>query len=308
MLDQLSNLQIHLENIRILLGGDNKTQATDETKTLESAVSDTSPDSESEESSESILDEPVDIRAARQSIDRLNRLSLAIRRQSVIQRNSRAAFYQEEDENEVEKVSAFNAMAQHMVNTWYPDASEIIQHRLAETMVIRRRQLLYRRSHQQKLKGQGRRQNRSRWNQLTPHTSAEMGHSSDSNYGNYSAPTQSTKSVSNIKAESQRKHLATQASTMIESRFRPDAPSSKPSTALSAAVSDFECFELPKPPKPLQGHSDFTCPYCCMVVPLKEVEGKNWKYVTILFLYSMNLLNSVQATSHERPGTLHLLI
>ena len=311
MLGQLSTLDTHLQNIKVfLLDGDDRTQATDEIRTPESVVSDTSPDSESEESKPSIPDEPADIRAVRHAIDRLNRLSLTIRRQSVIQRNSRAAFYEEEDENRVEKVSAFNAMAQHMVNIWYPDASEIIQHRLAETMVIRRRQLLYRRSHQQKLRGQAGRQSRPNRNQLAPPTSTGMRHSPSSNYRNYSAPTQSLRSVSNSKAETQSKRSATHASTMYESRFYPDAASSKASTAVSAAASDFEFFELPKPPKPIQqGHTDFICPYCYMVVPLKEAEGKNWKYVSIFYLlHSMDLLNSVQTTSHERFGTLHLLI
>lgn len=308
MLDQLSTLDTHLENIKILLSGDDKTRSTDETSILEIAVSDTSPDSESEESLASIPDEPADIRATRHSIDRLNRLSLTIRRHSVIQRNSRAAFYEEKDENEVEKVSAFNAMAQHMVNTWYPDASEIIRHRLAETMVIRRRQLLYRRRHQEKLKGQGGKPSRPKRNQLAPQTSTGMRHSPSSNYRSYDGPAKSLRSVPNSKAETQGKRSATQASTMNESKFHPDAASSKASTALSVAASDFEYFELPKPPKPIQGHSDFSCPYCYMVVPLKEADGKNWKYVTTFFLYSMNLLNSAQTTSHERSGTLHLLV
>ena len=308
MLDQLSNLHAHLENIKILLGGDDNTQAADEARALESAVSDTSPDSESEQSA-SVLDEPVDIRAARQSIDRLNRLSLTIRRQSVIQRNSRAAFYEEEDENKVEKVSAFNIMAQHMVNIWYPDASEIIRHRLAETMVIRRRQLLYRRSHQQKLKGHDGRQSRPKRNQLAPQTSTGIHrHSSSSHYGSHNAPTQPRKSAPNSKAESHGKHTATQASTLKETGFNADAVSSIASTALSAAASDFECLELPKPPKPIQGHSEFTCPYCYMVVPLKEADGKNWKCVSLFFLHSTNLLTSVQAPSHERSRTLHLLV
>jgi len=274
VLDQLSNLSFHLENIINLQSGETETQATDEMKTPEDDASDTSQDSESEnESSGSIRD----IDASREAIDRLNRLSLAIRRQSVIQRNSRAAYYEEEDENGVPKVWTFNVMAQRMVITWYPNASKIIQHRLAETMTIRRRQLLYRQSHQQKLKGQGGRQNRPNRNQFVTENSAGITHSPSSNYGYSNKPTQSTKSVSSSKAESRGKLSATQASTMVESKVQFDAPSSKASTAMSAAVSDFERLEPPKPPKPSQGHSEFACPYCCMVVPIKEAEEKNWK-------------------------------
>jgi len=289
VLDQLSILHFHLENIRILLGGQSKTQATSKTKTSESVVSDTSSDTESEnESSASSWDEPVDIRIVRQSITRLNRLSLTIRRLSVVQRNSRATYYEEEDENGVGRVWAFHAMAQHMVTTWYPNASEIIQHRLAETMVTRRRQLLYRQSHQQKLKGQGRQQSGPKRNQFAPQTFAGITHSPSSNSRNPNMPPKSMKPVLNSKAESRDTLSTTQASTMYASKFRPDAPSSRASTALSAAVNDFGCFELPKPPKPVQGHFDFSCPYCCLVVPLKEAEEKNWKYSSTFLLYFMN--------------------
>lgn len=285
ILDQLSHLDNHLDLLWKASfedpsdspgDRDGHTQAHEEATT--SGTSGSEDISESESQPDTVVDEPEDVRMTRESIDRLVRLSLAIRRSSAAQQNLRAAKHVEYDEDGVEKVSAFADMALKLVQTWYPNASPTLQIRLADTMKTRRRQLLYRSKHLRKLKGTTRRQSGPKRQYLAPQTINTAPHYNAAKPRSSPRSALSLKSAALSNTRSVSKLSATDASTFIATKFNPDGPSTIASTAVSAAASGrVEVIEWPAPPKTAPGATEFVCPHCTMNVHKMEANDEKWK-------------------------------
>lgn len=284
ILDQLWILENHLDLLyKTYFEEPNGTlenhdgQAVENNEGAHSRTTGSEDDSDSDSDLDTVADESEDIHKTKEAIDRLVRLSLAIRRSSTAQQNERAANHVEYDEDGVEKVSVFADMALKLVQTWYPNASLTIQIRLADTMKIRRRQLLYRTKHIRKLKGTTRRTSGPKRQYLAPQTVNTPLHQHDS------MPQPSPRSVLSVKsgalsnARSLGKLSATQASTFVATKFNPDAPSTIVSTAISAAASTVEVFDWPTPPKTAPGATEFICPHCTVNVPKMEANDDKWK-------------------------------
>lgn len=285
ILDQLSHLGNHLDLFWKASFGDKSESPEDNGEIgpvheegTASGTSGSEDNSESESEPNTEADEPEDIRMVREAIDRLVRLSLAIRRSSTAQQNLRAARHVEYDEDGVEKVSAFGDMALKLVQTWYPDASATLQIRLADTMTKRRRQLLYRTKHIRKLKGTTRRHSGPKRQYLAPQTVNTAPHYNAAMPRSSPRTVQSLKSAALSNARSVSKMSATEASTFVATKFSPDAPSTIVSTAVSAAASGHvEVIEWPSPPKTAPGATEFVCPHCTLNVHKMEANDEKWK-------------------------------
>jgi hypothetical protein len=78
------------------------------------------------------------------------------------------------------------------------------------------------------------------------------------------------------------------SASKVSEKFRPEdifepTPSRTP-TVFSGAFTQQGSISIPDPPKPAAGSKEFECPYCCMILPMKEAMRSNWTYVPSLFM------------------------
>ncbi|KAL1638136.1 hypothetical protein SLS58_008973 [Diplodia intermedia] len=86
-----------------------------------------------------------------QTIDRLYRLSVVIRRPSIANQNVKAANFPIKDEEGNEYGDAFYNYALQLVTHRCQSADQVLRERLARSITLRRKRFLYRQKHQEKL-------------------------------------------------------------------------------------------------------------------------------------------------------------
>lgn len=216
------------------------------------------------------------------AIDRLYRLSLIIRQPSRASQNEKAAKYTLKDDEGNNNDMGFAEAFSQIVNHRFPDAPDFLRNKLSTDIIIRRKRFLYRQSHQRKL--------------------AEAG----TNAGDKKEESTAAKSViSQITLRQQDKSaqahelkedttvrtivniapaLSRTSASAVPKRRLPlmralDDTQSVPSTVVTTSHSVSTPVELPHPPKPGTGSKEFECPYCCLVLPIKEATAHRWRYV-----------------------------
>ena len=210
------------------------------------------------------------------AIDRLNRLSVAIRRPSIFTQSQRAASYIVKDEDGNDTMEAFEAYALAIIKLRFKDSSPEIQHRLSQAITLRRRKFLYRQRHQEKLRKRSYSGSKDR-TRIT-HSASQTALSGMLSV-NHSTPTGIERNSPAQRDVASVQMSGTEASKFTESKFLPDAKSSIASTAIStASLSD--AFNIPPAPKIPKGLTEFQCLYCCVLVPAKESHGKRWRSAT----------------------------
>ncbi len=212
-----------------------------------------------------------------QTIDRLYRLSVVIRRPSIVSQNEKAAkFVMRDDEgNEVD----FEPYALKRITHQLPEAPPYLLRRLAKAITERRRLFLYRRSHQRKL---GSRSFSDSAENAPPVPSPS--HEEESTI--VGVHTVITSSPTKIRAGDTylkpliSKTSATSASIFPHSQFRAEAvfeSSSRVSTAFQSSVEERSSVQVPDPPPVNPGSKEFGCPYCCLMLPIDEAKRSKWR-------------------------------
>ena len=211
-------------------------------------------------------------------ITRLYRLSMAIRRSAPVDRHLKVAEHVERDEEGNDVFTVFEEnFAKVLIKLEFPNASENIQDRLSRAMAFRRRRFSYQRQHARKLSDQTfltkRRHPISRIQDGPVHMSTarmnEQGLQGVSPTSSSFSPPMRQAAMSLLSE--------TTASRFTESRFRPDAPSTKASSILTPTGTQKRRLNVPPPPKIPSGAIEFHCPHCNVVVPVSEAKGKRWK-------------------------------
>lgn len=218
------------------------------------------------------------------TIDRLYRLSVAIRRPSIASQNLKAANFaiRDEDGNDVGKQFADFALT--WITHQFPEAPPVLRQRLAKSVTIRRKRFLYRQSHQKKL---------GKKSFLVPPPRP----------GRLSSPGNAASTVvsrtvveptvahthSKSKSALRPKLLSQTSASRISNKFRTqdifETPSRAP-TVFSGAFTQQDTILIPDPPKPAAGSKEFECPYCCMILPIKEATRSSWRYVRFSVTHS----------------------
>jgi hypothetical protein len=211
------------------------------------------------------------------AISRLHRLSVAIRKPALITQNSRAAKHTELNEEGQDVFDIFEKhVASRLVAVNCPDATVIIQRRLSQAMAFRRRRFHYRQRHQTKLSGRKavipRRQHLSPGN-VTGYSTPRTARSTEFSLSKLAD--RSAKITSLGRAESVLS--ATTASRFEESNFKPDVLSTKASSILSGVGSQNHKLDILPPPKIPEGAVEFSCPHCCLVLPVSEAKPRPWR-------------------------------
>lgn len=202
-----------------------------------------------------------------EAIDRLHRLSVAIRKSSITSRNSKAATFVERDEEGNDLSVEFEKYAAQKIKFTFKEINEQLCERLAGAIALRRRRFQYRKSHQKKLEYSVYRP--APVSTVVPQKQISLLATATENKS-LQATTISRPSI---------QQSATTASAFDHEKLSyPAAPASRASTARSASmiVQNYS-LDFPKPPFIAPHSKEFKCPYCYMILPVTEASDTRWK-------------------------------
>lgn len=216
------------------------------------------------------------------AIDRLFRFSLLIRQPSRSSQNEKADRFIMKDDDGNEINEAFAGFTWQILNHCFPDAPEFLRSKLSNGIVVRRKRFLYRRYHQQNLFGL------YTWKETMQPNSGILNQVQETDVTvnafrtkNEVAPVDTVTPMRlQLRASTQ---LHTPASALRKQPLPTDTvleeTRSNQTTAFTATPSSSAPVELPRPPKPAHGSKEIECPYCCLILPIKELRASNWRYV-----------------------------
>lgn len=213
-----------------------------------------------------------------QTIDRLYRLSVAIRRPSSLTQNLKAANFAIRDE-EGNKVDAqFEEYALKRATHQFPQAPIYLRKRLATAITLRRRRFLYRHNHQRKLRS-------GLFNGLPERSLSPTSISGDRGSTIIGAPTVRLSPDVKIGTDNRYlKPLISQTSATSASFFPVEraqavsfALTSQASTTLQIPHDQASYLQVPDAPQVSPGSKEFECPYCWLMVSIEEAKGSKWR-------------------------------
>jgi hypothetical protein len=208
---------------------------------------------------------------------------VAIRRPSIISQNAKAANFVIRDEDGNDVGEQFADFALTWITHQFPEAPPVLRERLAKSVTLRRKRFLYRQSHQKKL---------GMKSFLTPpprpERSLSPGLDADSTVIARTVVENTVQGTHSKHNNLLKPRLLSQTSaSKVSGKFRPEdifeqTPSRTP-TVFSGAFTQQGSISIPDPPKPAAGSKEFECPYCCMMLPMKEAMRSQWTYVPLPF-------------------------
>jgi hypothetical protein len=202
---------------------------------------------------------------------------VALRRPSIISQNAKAANFVIKDEEGNDIGEQFAEFAFKWITHQFPDAAPAIRKRLAKSVTLRRKRFLYRQSHQKKL---------STKSYLSPPPLAERSPSPGLDAEStviartiIESPAQGNYDKQNMllkpRLPSQTSASKVSGKFKTEDVFEPSA--SRAPTVFSSTGTQQAAIAIPDPPKLLPGSKEFECPYCCMMLPMKESTPVHWR-------------------------------
>ena len=229
-------------------------------------------------SASSIPSSPVvqcmkDIEAA---INRLHRLTMSIRKSSTHNRNLTAAKFAILDENGEDTSTHFESFALRLAQARFPVANPVLHKRLANLTLQRRKVFSYQQRHQQKLAKVVYPTARHSTVQQSPrtHPRIQLAQSPESlQRGEPSSPRAFLKGLAINRALSTTTASALTATSVLS---RP-APSIVSSSAASSSPNPTATL-FPPAPKTGPDAKEFQCPYCGLMLAVKELKPRRWRY------------------------------
>lgn len=219
------------------------------------------------------------IHGVEQTIDRLYRLSIAIRRPSLVGQNTKAANFTIRDDEGNEVDAEFESYALKRATHQFPHAPPWLLKRLATAITLRRRRFLYRHRHQKKLRSKS-------FNGLPERSPTPLPPSGDGGSTIIGAQTLRVPSQAKNGTDNRYlKPLISQTSATSASFFPPERSramsffekSSQVSTAFQSSHEPAFSVQVPDAPQVSPGSKEFECPYCCLMLPIEEAKGSKWR-------------------------------
>lgn len=210
-------------------------------------------------------------------IDKLYKISHALRSSSSTARNERAARYVERDQEGNDITELFKSYAFAIASHRFPNTSLAIKDRLADALVLRRRKFLYVRRHQQKLSSRRQQPHNTEQTQLSTLTAQ--------NIVPASAP-QAVKSnaILNFTAPSD-----TAASVFVSYEFPLNGASNQATVKAYKIVLN----DLKTSPSVPPRARDFMCPYCFLYLifqrNIQQREDGGW-FQKAIFIQILTVL------------------
>lgn len=186
-------------------------------------------------------------------------------------RHSHAPGFKLRDNEGNDYEATFEAAAMQLVGHRCPQATIDVKVKLAKSIVMRRKRFMYRKRHQEKLS----------YDAVEAHTTGIA----DAN------PRQFTPSPSfagtillnplpdpGLKAVRENALSATSASAFTQRRFRPEDIAGGQSIISTVFRDDMASdFQPPPAPKVTGARKEVECPYCYILLPVKETQPAQWK-------------------------------
>jgi hypothetical protein len=233
-------------------------------------------------SNESIQGEAL--QAIENATDRLYRLALMTREDTISAQNERAERYVMKDDDGNDYNYSFTQFAHQVVGHLVPGASEFLHFKLSYGIVIRRKRFLFQQSHQGKLPGSSICKEKDQLADITVEKTEEA----DAAMRAFESTDQLSPGEIPSPALFRPRTLASSHTTasLVPRQSLPltttleDVTSDHGPAHRAATPSLGAPLELPHPPKPAVGGREFECPYCCLMVPIEQLE--KWRLVTLL--------------------------
>jgi hypothetical protein len=206
-------------------------------------------------------------------ISRLYRLSAAIRKPISLSEDTRVAKYIEKTKDSLD-FEDFQCYVKWQIGSWHHDTTVQLIDRLSDTVVLRRKKLLYRERHQQKLN-----EGTKDWFMLRNPESVY--HESQKPLKADRIGSQDVGPVQRPAARMQKSvaFSATKASSIDSKAVRTYTKSVAPSGVTQSAMDRLEKLDVPAPPKPQSGQ-EAKCPYCSKFLKKEELKQAQWTYVS----------------------------
>jgi hypothetical protein len=211
-----------------------------------------------------------DVEAA---ISRLHRLTMSIRKSSTNNRNLTATKFAILDENGDDTSTQFESFALRLVQARFPVAKPILHKRLANLILQRRKVFSYQQRHQQKLAKVVHPAARHSTVQQPPRTYPEIQLVQSSQRGGPSNPKALLQGLAINKTLS----TTTASALTLTSVLSRPAPSIVSSSAASSSP-DATAILFPPAPKVAPNAKEFQCPYCGLMLGIKERKPRRWRY------------------------------
>jgi hypothetical protein len=207
-------------------------------------------------------------------INRLYRLSAAIRKPISLSEDTRVAKYIEKTKDSLD-LEDFQCYVKWQIGLWHHDTTVQLIDRLSDTVVLRRKKLLYRKRHQQKLN-----EGTKDWFVLrNPGSVYREGRGllkADRIESQDVGPEQKPMA----RVQTSLAFSATKASSIDSKAFHTYAKSVAPSGVTQSAIGRREKLDVPAPPKPQRGQ-EAKCPYCSKFLKKEELKQAQWTYVSL---------------------------
>lgn len=206
------------------------------------------------------------------TIDWLHRLSNLVRKASFGSQNQRAARFPLEDEAGNDITECLTDMFKHLITRECCDISDQILNRLAQTMIIRRRRVLYRRSRQKRWILQ---QEAYRPRHLDPPVQLSP-LQEEKESGEDQKNSEVMKEIE-FEPESrvQAAPSALTVTTLDQQKYRKLAAPSQISRATTAPFQHNEKLLVPLRPSLAKEGKEFVCDYCCLIIPSSEAADQD---------------------------------
>ncbi|RMJ18505.1 hypothetical protein CDV36_001785 [Fusarium kuroshium] len=219
------------------------------------------------------------LQSIHESIDWLHRLSNLVRKASFANQNRRAKEFRLRDSEGRESEELTEAMTsglrevyKHVIKRNTKDLEGYLADRLIETMIIRHKRILYRRSRQ------------IRWAiAQVQHLAKRVESPKESRQQHLPGPVpliqepKPLKSTPGSTVERSATPVQDRATTLNVATYRKGATPSQLSRATSAPLKQQDQMLVPPPPRAAREGKDFVCPYCCLILQSGEAwNRKAW--------------------------------
>lgn len=219
------------------------------------------------------------MRAIEQCIDRLYRLSLAIRRPSALGHNEIAAKGVMRDEDGNDNEPHFFEYALARLKHLFPSAPESLLKNLATAITSRRRRFQYRSRHQLKLANQGHEEPSAPIVKPKAEDRSEQVTIVGSKRESLATHRTARLTVPNRRPPGSQVS-ATSASAFNKSQFHHQHISELESvapTTVRSAPAHRSTVAVPEPPPVKPGAKELECPYCCLMISIEETTPSKWR-------------------------------
>jgi hypothetical protein len=250
-----------------------------ETSKTSTISSNSSPTSVSNTRSTPLVKSVKDIEAA---INRLHRLAMSIRKSSTHNRNLTATKFAILDENGDDASTQFESFALRIVQARFPGANPVLHKRVANLILQRRKLFSYQQRHQQKLAKVMYPAPRHSSVQQPPINYPAIQFAQSSQSLQRAGPSKPKALLQGLAINKALSTTTASALTVTSVLSRP-APSVVSSSAASSSP-DTTAMPFPPAPKVAPNAKEFQCPYCGLLLGIKERKPRRWRYSRTMFV------------------------